>query len=191
MAAATKGRQIVWMDMEMTGLEYKRDRVLQIAMLITDLNLNIISREFLVTIHQDKEVLDKMNDWCKENLKEIAEESLKSKITEADAEKMMIDFFNDNKILPKNNPLAGNTIYMDRLFLREYFPKVNDHLHYRLIDVSTIKELCSRWNKPVYQRAPEKKNAHHALSDIKNSIEELKYYKEGFLKIATDEENKE
>lgn len=152
-----------------------------VAMIVTDEKLNIISKDFCEVIHQNEETLDGMNDWCKKNLKDLAESSRDSTVTENKAEEMMMNFLS-KYVNPKSTPLAGNTIYMDRMFLRRYFPRVDDHLHYRIVDVSTIKELCRRWNPSVYKNAPKKKLKHRALDDIKESIEELKYYKDIFFK---------
>lgn len=149
-------------------------------MLITDKDLNVISTDFNTVIKQSDAVLDGMNDWCKENLKDIAEESKKCEVTEAKAEDMMMDYLKQF-IEKKTAPLAGNTIYMDRMFLRKYFPRVDDYLHYRIVDVSTVKGLCGRWNRKVYDSAPQKMLRHRALDDIKESINELKHYKEKFF----------
>lgn len=105
-------------------------------------------------------------------------ECKKSKITENQAEDSILKFLTDNDIAAFASPLAGNSVYMDRMFLREYMPRLDAHLHYRIIDVSTIKELCKRWNKSVFSKVPPKQNVHRGLDDIKESLEELKYYKQ-------------
>lgn len=106
----------------------------------------------------------------------MLEKCKNSKITEEQAENELLSFLQSN--IERNEcPLAGNTIYMDRLFLKEYMPKIDDYLHYRIIDVSTCKELCKRWNKNIFSNSPPKKLVHRGLDDIKESIEELKYYK--------------
>lgn len=106
----------------------------------------------------------------------LLEKCINSKLTEEQAENELLSFLQNN--IGKNEcPLAGNSIYMDRLFLKEYMPKIDDYLHYRIIDVSTCKELCKRWNKSIFSRTPAKKLVHRGLDDIKESIEELKYYK--------------
>jgi oligoribonuclease len=143
----------------------------------------VISPDFAIHIHQNQNVLDSMNDWCKENLKDVAENSLKSEITEAKAEEMMLEFISKFIPSPHASPLAGNTIYMDRMFLKKYFPKVDNYLHYRLIDVSAVKELCRRWNKKVYDNAPKKELKHRALSDVIESIAELKFYRDNFMNV--------
>lgn len=146
-------------------------------MLVTDANLNVISSEFNTVIKQSADALENMNDWCKENLKDLAEASKVSEVTESKAEEMMMEFL-AQYVAPKKCPLAGNSIYMDRMFLLEYFPRVHDFLHYRIIDVSTIKEVCYRWNPKIYHTAPKKEFKHRALEDIRESISEMQHYKE-------------
>lgn len=153
-------------------------------MLVTDSHLNIIpDQELNFVIRQPKDVIDNMNDWCKVNLKDVGEASLESNITEEIAQDQMLEFVARNVDGPRKAPLAGNSIYMDRLFLRKYFPKVDEYLHYRIIDVSTVKELCGRWNKKSYTSAPQKKLKHRALDDIQESINELKHYQKTFFRV--------
>lgn len=159
------------------------NRVLQVAMLVTDANLNVISTDFNTVIKQSDSVIEGMNDWCKENLKSLAEQSKASEVTEEKAEDLMLEFIKHYVSQPHQSPLAGNSIYMDRMFLRKYFPRVDDYLHYRIIDVSTVKELCGRWNRKIYSSAPKKMLTHRALDDIKESINELKHYKEKFFVV--------
>lgn len=106
------------------------------------------------------------------------DECKNSKITETEAEDMVMKFLCENNVEPFSCPLAGNSVYMDRMFLREYMPRIDQHLHYRIIDVSTVKELCKRWNKSIFSKVPPKKLIHRGLDDIKESINELKYYKQ-------------
>lgn len=152
-------------------------------MLVTDQDLKVISPDFNTVINQSDQVLDNMNEWCKENLKDLAIASKNSEVSEAKAEDMMLNFIKQY-VEPKTCPLAGNSIYMDRMFLRKYFPRVNDYLHYRVIDVSTIKELCRRWNQNAYTSAPKKELSHRALKDVHESIQELQHYKENFFNIS-------
>lgn len=105
-------------------------------------------------------------------------ECKKSQINETEAEDMILKFFVDNNVAKSESPLAGNTIYMDRMFIREYFPRVDQHLHYRIIDVSSIKELCKRWNPKIFSQTPKKQLVHRGLDDIKESLIELKYYRQ-------------
>ncbi|XP_017754144.1 PREDICTED: probable oligoribonuclease [Eufriesea mexicana] len=167
---------IVWIDLELTGLNIETDTILEIACLITNKDLDIVSEPFNVVIHHPAVVLENMNEWCTYNLPKcgLVQESKDSKISLKDAEQMLLDFLNKH-IPSKVCPLAGNTIYMDRLFLIKLMPSVNDYLHYRIIDVSSIKELVRRWYGKQFKK--DTKLQHRALPDIKNSIKELKYYK--------------
>lgn len=112
----------------------------------------------------------------------LTEACLKSNITVGDAEHTLLNFIKEH-VTEKASPLAGNSIYMDRMFLKKYMPTLNEYLHYRLIDVSTIKEICRRWNPDLYKSIPKKEYTHRALQDIKESVEELKFYKQNFLKF--------
>ena len=164
-------------------MNVEKDRVIQVAILITDAHLNVLSKDFCTVINQNDQVLDNMNEWCKENLKDLAIESKCSEVSETKAEEMMLDFITQY-VKPQESPLAGNTIYMDRMFLRKYFPQVDNYLHYRIIDVSTVKELCGRWNRKVYSSAPQKKLKHRAIDDVRDSIQELRYYKEKLFNVS-------
>lgn len=188
------------------GLDLDKNRVIQVAMLVTDAHLNVISKDFNSIIKQSDEVLEDMDDWCKENLKDLAVSSKNSEISEQKAEDLMLEFVSEY-IRPQASPLAGNSIYMDRMFLRKYFPRFDKFLHYRIIDVSSIKELCGRWNRPILNAAPRKKLQHRALEDVKGlnetnnlvydtvsffnkaflteSINELKHYKEKFFVVKS------
>ncbi|XP_071862341.1 probable oligoribonuclease [Bombus fervidus] len=169
---------IVWIDTELTGLDIEKDTILEVACLITDKDLNIISEEFNVVINQPDVVLENMGEWCTNwhTKTGLIAESKCSKLSLKDVEQMLLNLL--KKYIPsKSCPLAGNTVYMDRLFLLKFMPLVNDYLHYRIIDCSAIKELVRRWHPTIYKNMPKKKLCHRALSDIKESINELKYYK--------------
>lgn len=173
-----KSNYIVWIDTELTGLNIEQDTILEIACLITDKNLNVISEEFNVVIKQSDTILDSMNEWNTTHHTEtgLIQASKCSKINLQNAERMLLNFL--QKYVPKNScPLAGNTIYTDRLFLRKYMPLVDNYLFYRIIDVSSIKELVRRWNPKINKQEPQKQSIHRALYDIKESIQQLKYYK--------------
>ncbi|CAO1303790.1 unnamed protein product, partial [Diamesa hyperborea] len=176
-----KDQRIVWCDMEMTGLDINKDRVLELAIIITDSHLNVVANGPDLIINQSDAQLDSMNDWCKENLKDLAVLSKNSVISETQAEDTILEFLKQH-IDENKCPLAGNTIYMDRMFLRKYFSRVDQYLSYRIIDVSSIKELCKRWDGKVFSNCPKKKLSHRALDDIVESIDELKYYKANFFK---------
>lgn len=175
--------RIVWVDMEMSGLDPDNCKVLEVACVITDCNLTVVARAPHLIIHQNKQVLDNMNSWCLEqhNKSGLIAECLKSSTSEQEADKVLLDFLQDHKVPKYGCSLAGNTVYMDRLFMRKYLPKFENYLHYRIIDVSSIKELCKRWFPKEYENSPDKNKDlcnHRALADINTSIEELKYYKE-------------
>ncbi|XP_044260031.1 probable oligoribonuclease [Tribolium madens] len=180
-----EGHRVVWVDMEMTGLDVATDKMMEVACIITDSDLNIIAEGPDLIIHHPQDILDNMNEWCKTHHSKsgLSEACLKSKISVQEAEDKIMEFVSQY-VIEKISPLAGNSVYMDRLFLRKYMPRLHEYLHYRIIDVSTIKELCRRWNPDVYKEAPKKTFSHRALSDIKESIEELKYYKSSFFKVA-------
>lgn len=176
-----KNNYLVWIDMEMTGLDPKTDKIIEIATIITDFQLNIVAEGPNLIIHQDEEILNNMDPWCiKQHGKSgLIDESLRSTITCEDAEKLTIQFLKAY-ITPKSSPLCGNSVWQDRRFLIEYMKNLDEFLHYRIIDVSTIKELYSRWGSQSikFQKTSE---THRALADIKESIEELKFYKQYFF----------
>jgi oligoribonuclease len=164
------------MDLEMTGLDPDRDQILEMATIVTDGNLKILAEGPVFAIHQPTRVLNNMNAWCKKQHKKsgLVDRVKQSDITLEKAEKETLKFI--KKWVGKNkSPLCGNSIHQDRAFLRHYMPTLNDYLHYRLIDVSTIKELAKRWYKT---KAFEKESTHLALDDIRDSIEELNHYRE-------------
>jgi oligoribonuclease len=179
---ADNKNNLVWMDLEMTGLDPKTCVILEIATLVTDKDLNPIERGPVLAVHQPDSVLEAMDDWNKEHHGKsgLVERVRQSKVNCAQAEQMTLDFVAKH-CDPKTSPLCGNTIYQDRRFLLEYMPKLESYLHYRLIDVSTIKELVKRWYGPEFQ-SPQKKQTHQALDDILETIEELKFYREKVFK---------
>ncbi|XP_020293351.1 probable oligoribonuclease isoform X2 [Pseudomyrmex gracilis] len=161
----------------MSGLDIETDHILEIACVVTDKTLKIISEELHIVLHQSDTVLNNMNEWCKRHhhTSGLTSDSRSSRTSLKDAEQSVLAFL--QKYIPSNAcPLAGNSVYMDRLFLYKYMPLVNDYLHYRIIDVSSIKELVRRWNPNVYKNAPRKVLCHRALDDVKESIKELAYY---------------
>ncbi|XP_011165727.1 probable oligoribonuclease [Solenopsis invicta] len=184
--ASRSDHYIVWIDLEMTGLDVDKDHILEIACLVTDKNLNVISEDLNIVIHQSDIILENMNDWCKENHTKtgLTQNSRSSTVSLEEAEKMVLNFLK-KYTLERSCPLAGSSVYMDRFFLHKYMPLVNEYLHYRIIDVSTVKEIARRWNPGVLNSMPKKKLNHRALDDIKESINELRYYKKNFFKITT------
>ncbi|EFN84782.1 Probable oligoribonuclease, partial [Harpegnathos saltator] len=170
--------KLIILFLQMTGLNIEKDHILEIACVVTDEALKIISEELNIVIHQPDTILNNMHQWCMKNHKinGLINESRSSKISLKEAETTVLNFL--KKYVPKRKcPLAGNTVYMDRLFLYKYMPSVNEYLHYRIIDVSSLKELHRRWSSNVYITAPTKKLKHRALDDIKESISELAHYK--------------
>lgn len=168
---------LVWIDMEMSGLSPENDVILEIATIITNKNLDIIAEGPSIVIHHKEDLFDKMDEW---NQTHHTKSGLWQKVTESkntlkDAEKETLEFIS-KYLPPQTSPLCGNTISQDRAFLRHHMPTIDAYLHYRLIDVSTIKELAKRWYQDSI-KPPIKKNCHRALDDIKESIEELKFYR--------------
>ena len=169
---------LVWMDLEMSGLDPKTCVILEIATLITDKDMNLVAQGPAFVIHQPESVLEAMDGWNQKHHQEsgLIQGVRESKTTLAEAEQRTLEFIAGH-CKEKTSPLCGNTIYQDRRFLIEYMPKLETYLHYRLVDVSTVKELVKRWYGPEFQ-APSKKQKHKALDDILETIEELKFYRE-------------
>jgi len=182
-AVTVDKENLIWIDLEMTGLEPQQDLIIEIATLVTDKNLNILAEGPVMAIHQSDEVLDGMDEWnTKQHGKSGLTQRVKdSKITAAEAEKQTIAFL--EKYVPKGeSPMCGNSICQDRRFLANYMPELEEFFHYRNLDVSTIKELARRWSPEVYNGFT-KESAHLAMDDIKDSINELIHYREHFLKL--------
>lgn len=173
---------LIWIDLEMTGLDPNRDRIIEIATIITDSDLNILAEGPVLAISQPESQLALMDDW---NVNTHTSTGLLnrvklSNISEQQAEQQTIDFI--SQWVPENcSPICGNTIGQDRRFLFNYMPKLEKYFHYRYLDVSTIKELARRW-KPEILTELTKKGTHQALDDIKDSISELAYYRTHFFK---------
>ncbi|QJC34069.1 oligoribonuclease [Enterobacteriaceae endosymbiont of Donacia cinerea] len=168
---------LVWLDLEMTGLNPKIDRIIEIAIVITNSNLEVINKGIVIPIYQTNNILDTMNLWNKNIHKKtgLIKKIKNSKFNEKKAEIYILNFLK-LWIKPKSTPLCGNSIYKDRIFLYNYMPKIEKYFHYRNIDVSSIKELVKRWNPQIYSRL-KKKNKHSAFYDIYESINELKFYR--------------
>ena len=175
-------RYLIWIDLEMTGLDPAHDVILEIATIITDNQLTIIAKGPSLVIHHSHETLARMNEW---NIKQhtasgLIEQVHASPISLAEAEKQTLHFV-QQWCIPQTAPLCGNTVYQDRSFLQAYMPHLNLFAHYRLIDVSTIKELVNRWYPYSPHAHYKKKEAHRALDDIYASVEELNHYRTYFF----------
>jgi len=174
---------LVWVDMEMTGLDPDNDRIIEVAAVVTDADLNIIAEGPVFAIHQSDETLDKMDNWNKgtHGKSGLIDRVRASTVSEAQAELELIAFL--KRYVPANkSPMCGNSICQDRRFMARGMPKLEAFFHYRNLDVSTLKELCRRW-KPELASGFKKHQKHTALADIVESIEELRYYREHFIKL--------
>ena len=171
--------ELVWIDCEMTGLDLGSDRLIEIAALVTDSELNVLGDGIDVVIHTDDEALDGMIDVVATMHRKsgLTNEVRASTTSLAAAEEMVLDYIRTHVKAPNTAPLCGNSIATDRGFIARDMPVLDGYLHYRMIDVSSIKELCRRWYPRIYFGQPEKGLAHRALADIHESIRELKYYR--------------
>jgi len=173
---------IVWMDMEMSGLDPETERILEVAVLITDGELNVVAEGPNLILHQSDELLAAMDPWNtthhgQSGLTQRVRESL---LDEGQVSAALMRFLAEHTE-KKKAPLAGNSIHQDRRFLARYMPEVENWLHYRNVDVSTIKELAQRWYPKQYAARPTKKGSHRAMDDLMESIDELRYYRKAFF----------
>jgi oligoribonuclease len=174
---------LIWIDMEMSGLNPDSDRVLELAIIITDSQLNAVAEGPVLVVHQPDSVLDAMDDWNKSTHAKsgLVGRVKASTLAEAEAEAQMIEFLAQH--VPSGiSPMCGNSVHQDRRFLARHMPALEAYFLYRNLDVSTLKELAKRW-KPAIMSGLTKHGKHEALADIQESIEELKYYREHFLKL--------
>ena len=173
---------LIWIDLEMTGLDPEQDVIIEIATIVTDLNLNILGEGPVIAIYQEESCLDAMDEW---NTRTHGRSGLTERVRNSrnslkDAEDQSIQFL--EKLVPQGaSPMCGNSICQDRRFLAKGMPRLEQYFHYRNLDVSTLKELAKRW-APETAKGFQKKGVHQALEDIKESIEELKYYRSHFIK---------
>jgi len=174
---------LIWIDLEMTGLDPNSDLIIEIATIVTDKNLNIIDEGPAIVIHQSDEAMDGMDEWCtnQHGKSGLTDRVKNSAISEETAENLTLAFLKQYLSVHKS-PMCGNSICQDRRFLARYMPQLEDFFHYRNLDVSTLKELTSRW-APEKKMVYAKESSHLAMDDIKDSIDELKHYRETIFNI--------
>ncbi len=174
---------LVWLDMEMTGLNPDTDRIIEIAMVITDGNLETVVESPVVVVHQPDSVLDAMDSWNKSTHGKsgLIDKVKASRVDEASAQAQLLAFLREY-VPERASPMCGNSICQDRRFMARWMPQLEAHFHYRNLDVSTLKELAKRW-KPEVANGIKKHGKHEALADIYESIEEMRHYRDNFLKI--------
>jgi oligoribonuclease len=183
-AVIDKSKTLIWLDMEMTGLEPDSDRIIEIATLVTDADLNIIAEGPVLAVHQSDEALAAMDEW---NQRTHGGSGLVARVRasttdDAAAEQLTLEFLRQYAD-PRSSPLCGNSIHQDRRFMVRYMPQLEAFFHYRNLDVSTVKELARRW-RPELPAGFAKTGTHQALDDIHESINELKYYREHFFRMS-------
>ncbi len=176
-----KRNNLIWIDLEMTGLSPENDRIIEIATIVTDSQLNVLAEGPVLAVHQSDELLDAMDEWNTEhhNNSGLVKRVQESRISEMQAQAQTIDFLKEY-VEPGMSPMCGNSICQDRRFMANYMQELEAFFHYRNLDVSTLKELARRW-KPEILEGFKKEGKHLALDDIRESIAELKYYREHFI----------
>lgn len=180
---AVNEQRLVWLDMEMTGLDPEKERIIEVAVVVTEPDLTVVAEGPVLVVHQSNELLDAMDKWNQSTHKRsgLIDKVKASTLTEAQAEDELLAFLSQHVPAGKS-PLCGNTISQDRRFMFRYMPRLETFFHYRNLDVSTLKELALRWKPEVY-KSFVKHSKHEALADIYESIEELKHYREHFIKL--------
>lgn len=175
--------RLVWIDLEMTGLDPEQERIIEMATLITDSDLNLVAEGPVIAVHQPDSLLDGMDEWCTRTHGQtgLTQRVRESTVSEAEAEQQTLAFLNQH-LEAGQSPLCGNSIGQDRRFLVKYMPELEGFFHYRNLDVSTIKELARRW-RPDILDGVQKKGTHLALDDIRDSIDELRHYREHFFRL--------
>lgn len=178
--------RLIWVDMEMTGLNPGVDRIIEIAIVVTDESLQVVAQSDAIAVAQPDIVLDGMDQWNRSThgRSGLIDRVRASRVSDAEAEQAMLDFLAP-LVPPGKSPMCGNSVCQDRRFMARYMPRLEAWFHYRNLDVSTLKELCRRW-RPALAKGFAKRGAHTALADIVESIEELRYYREHFLVLPAD-----
>jgi oligoribonuclease len=171
--------RLVWIDLEMTGLDVERDAVVEIACLVTTNDLELVDDGIDLVVHAPEEQLATMVDVVREMHEKsgLLDAIRASQLTVAQAESQVLAYLRTHVPVPRSAPLCGNSVGVDRRFLARYLPAIDDYLHYRIVDVSSLKELCRRWYPEAYRKRPGKSETHRALDDIRESLEELRYYR--------------
>lgn len=179
--------RLVWIDLEMTGLDVERHRIVELAVLVTDSELEILDDGLDLIVHQPTEALAEMDDFVRKmhTKSGLLPEIEKSTLTLEAAGAQALAYIGERVPEPGTAPLCGNSIGVDRRFLHRYLPDLDNYLHYRSIDVSSLKELCKRWYPDVYAKRPGKAETHRALADIRESVAELRFYREHMLRPTT------
>lgn len=180
---AKSKKNLIWIDLEMTGLDTDNDYIIEIATIVTDADLNVLAEGPTIAIHQSDEILEAMDEW---NTRQHGNSGLVARIketrtTEAEAEQQTLDFLKE--YVPAGvSPMCGNSICQDRRFMARIMPELEAYFHYRNLDVSSLKELARRW-APKVEKSFKKKSSHLAMDDVKDSIRELQHYREHFIKL--------
>lgn len=174
---------LVWIDLEMTGLSPEQDRIIEIATLVTDSDLNILAEGPVLAVHQSEQQLGLMDEWNQKTHggSGLVDRVRASRVTEAEAERQTLAFLSKYSE-PRSSPICGNSVHQDRRFLVRYMPELAAFFHYRNLDVSTVKELARRW-KPSVVDGVTKQSRHEALQDIRDSVDELRHYREHFFRL--------
>ena len=177
-------KTLIWLDMEMTGLEPDRDRIIEIALVLTNEALEIIAEAPVITVHQPDSVLDAMDEWNRNTHGKsgLIDRVKASTVSEAEAEAQALAFL-QQWVPARSSPMCGNSVCQDRRFLARWMPALENWFHYRNLDVSTVKELARRWRPEIYEGV-KKAGSHTALADIHESIAELRHYRDHFLRLA-------
>ena len=183
-APASADDRLVWIDLEMTGLDVERHRIVEVAVLVTDAQLEILADGLDLVVHQPPEVMAEMDDFVRKmhTKSGLLDEIERSSLTLDDAGTQAVEYIRQFVPEAATAPMCGNSIGVDRRFLDRYLPDLDRYLHYRSIDVSSIKELCRRWYPAVYKKRPGKAETHRALDDIRESVAELRYYREAIMR---------